>query len=312
MPLNQLSHGKPFYRGAGIKRVFTSVRDFTVMEVGYSNLFEGLRDLGVGSFELYVDRSLRTSRYVDMGHEVGPGFDVSTRENRARLRRVLEDEGVSVCAILVENDFSRELGPEVEYVVKACEVASDLGVSVVRINAVMREAEGYTLEDYVERTAKAVKECLARCGELGVSLAVENHGVIANRREFLRGLLESVGSELLGLTLDTGNFYWYGYPLSEVYEIIEEFAGHVKHTHLKNARVPAPRREETRRPGEVEMTPLYEGDIDLRRVLHALRKAGYDYDANIEDESLGRFKGEERKQVLKRDVAFIKEIISGL
>jgi len=55
--------------------------------------------------------------------------------------------------------------------------------------------------------------------------------------------------------------------------------------------------------------PPYEGDVDLERVLRALRRAGYDHDANIEDESLGHFAGEERKQVLKRDVSFVKEII---
>lgn len=292
--------------------MFVSVRDFTVRWVGYDSLFEGLKDLGVSSFELYVDQSLRTSRYVDMGYEVELGFDVSTRENRSKLRRVLEDEGVSVCAVLVENDFSAELEKEVEYVVKACEVASDLDVGVVRVNAVMREVPSYELDDYVERTARAVKECLKECGELGVNLAVENHGTIANRKEFLVGLLESVSSELLGLTLDTGNFYWYGYPLNRVYEIIGELAGYVKHTHIKNCRAPQGRVGEMRKPGEVEMAPLYDGDIDLARVLSMLKRAGYDYDVNVEDESLGLFEGEERKRVLKQDILYLKGIIERL
>lgn len=292
--------------------MFISIRDFTVRWVGYDRLFDGLRDLGVSSFELYVDRSLRTSRYVDMGYEVELGFDVSTRESRARLRRVMEDEGFSVSAVLVENDFSMELEKEVEYVVKACEVASDLGVNVVRINAVMREAPGYKLSDYVERTARAVRECLKECSGLEVSLAVENHGTIANREEFLVELLDRVGSERLGLTLDTGNFYWYGYPLSRVYEIIGELAGYVKHTHVKNCRAPLGKAEEVRKPGGVEMAPLYEGDIDLSKVFTLLKRAGYDYDANIEDESLGSFGEKDRKLVLKRDIAYIKSIIDRL
>ena len=33
--------------------------------------------------------------------------------------------------------------------------------------------------------------------------------------------------------MDTGNFYWRGYPLSEVYGILEVLAPFAKHTHLK-------------------------------------------------------------------------------
>jgi len=60
------------------------------------------------------------------------------------------------------------------------------------------------------------------------------------------------------------------------------------------------------------MAPLYEGNIDLGYILGILRKAGYDRDANIEDESLGGFAGEERKCMLKRDIAYVRRIIEEL
>lgn len=290
--------------------MFLSIRDFTVKWVGYEDLFGGLEDLGIDSFELFVSRDLRTSHYVDMGHRTELGLDVSSRERRLDIKRTLADRGFSICAILLENDFSRpELDKESKYVIDGCKVAHDLGVEVVRINALMRELPGYTIDDSVSRMVRALRPCLNVCEDLGVSLAVENHGVIGNNEDFLRKLFDEAGSGHLGLTLDTGNFYWYGYPLSKVYAIVEEMAGLVRHTHVKNATVPEDLREARRKPGEVKMAPLFSGDIDLGRIINTLRSAGYDYDINIEDESLGQFRGPQRLRVLKRDIEFLRTLI---
>ncbi|MEM2849796.1 MAG: sugar phosphate isomerase/epimerase family protein [Candidatus Bathyarchaeia archaeon] len=278
--------------------------------MGYDTVFDGLKDLGIPSFELFVSRELKVESYLDMGYVTELGFDVSSKESRESLKRKLREAELSVCAILVENDFSSEdLDREVDYVLSAVKVASELEVDVVRINAVMRPIPGYDLEKHVKRVADAVGKCMGSCRDLGVSLAVENHGVIANKREFLRSLFQMVNDEHLGLTLDTGNFYWFGYPLKEVYEIIEEFASKVKHTHVKNAVVEPNRREVFREPGDVRMAPLYQGDIDLGRVVKMLKNAGYDYDLTIEDESLGMFKDKERLAVLKKDVAFVGKLL---
>jgi len=290
--------------------MFLAIRDFTVKWVGYDTVFGGLKALGIPSFELFVSRELKVESYLDMGYTTELGFDVSSKEAREDLKKRLKDEGLNVCAILVENDFSSEdLNKEVDYVVSAIKVASELEVDVVRINAVMRPIPGYDLDKHVKRVVDAVGSCMKTCRDLEVNLAVENHGVIANKREFLRKLFHTVDDEHLGLTLDTGNFYWFGYPLSEVYDIVKEFASRVKHTHVKNAVVEASKRETFRKPGDVKMAPLYQGDIDLKSIVEILRKAGYDYDLTIEDESLDMFKGSERLEVLKKDIEFIKKLI---
>ena len=148
--------------------------------------------------------------------------------------------------------------------------------------------------------------------DLEIEFAVENHGAISNKLEFLRGLYKGVGSPRLGHTLDTGNFYWYGYPLSKVYEIIEELAPVTKHTHIKNINYPQDTREQNRGMGweyEKYVSPLSEGNIDLGRVTELLKKAKFKGDLCIEDESLGKFPPEERKSILKRDVDFLKPLL---
>jgi len=278
--------------------MFVACRDALLKAPVFESLDQGLDELKVKSLEVAIDRQLLT----------GLGVNISGKGERAKLAKGLREKGISICAVLLGNDFIREdVKGEIDYVLKACEAAADLGVKVARINALMREAPGFTLEKYIERAVSSIKACNRGLANLGVSLAVENHGVIANRREFLRGLLKEVGPDNLGLTLDTGNFYWFGYPVQEVYAIIREFAGHVKHTHIKNAITE--RKNERRKPGEIVMAPLYEGDLNLKLIVDALKGAGYDHDLTIEDESLGSFPLEERRKILKKDADFLRSLL---
>jgi sugar phosphate isomerase/epimerase len=119
----------------------------------------------------------------------------------------------------------------------------------------------------------------------------------------------------LGLTLDTGNFYWYGVPLDELYGLIERFAPRAKHTHLKSINYPpelANARRETGAGYKEYCCALDEGNIDLPRVVRSLRTAGYDRDLCVENESLFKHPPEAKLDVLRRDVAAARAaIISG-
>ena len=293
--------------------MFVAIRDFTVKWLGYSDLFKGLDDLGVDSFELFVSRDLRESAYQDMDYTTSLSFDFSGEEKIQAVAQNLKAGNVNPCAVLVENDFGKaDLSAEKKWVVDACSVAAGLGVKTVRINSVMRPQEGVSEAQYAEITASVIAAILRQTGHLDVSLALENHGVVGNRREFIRGLFSDVGSDRLGLTLDTGNFYWFGYPLDEVYEIIEEFASSVKHCHLKNVSFAPYDRQKAREPGwrwPDSVATIYEGDIDHRRVVGILESASYDGDLTIEDESLGKFRKEEHVGVIKRDIEYVTSLL---
>jgi len=292
--------------------MFVGIRDFTVRWVGYKGVLDGLKELGLSGFELYVDRQLKGAEYEDMGKAVSLGFDLSTEDKRRNLLEDLKSRGLSICAILVENDFGRQdVKPEIEWIVDACRVAPTIDAKVVRINSVMDPQPGVPDDDYVKRTVMCVREILKRTDGLAVSLAMENHGVLGNKREFIKAVLDGVSSERMGLTLDTGNFYWWGYPLSKVYEIIGSFAGYAKHTHVKNLSFPANRREVMRKPGEDwprSAATIYQGDVDHRKVVNLLRKANYDWDLTVEDESLDNFPADERLKILKKDIEFLKNL----
>ncbi len=294
--------------------MYVAVRDFTVIWVGYEDLVKGLKDLGLNRYEMYVNKTLTQDTYEDMGHVVKLGFNLRDARERKEFLKFSNNTGVKPCTILLENDFASEnLEEELDYIKKATQLADEIGVEVIRINSHMQIREEKPVEEHAKHFVEIMKLLLRETKGSSVAYAVENHGYVSNDERFLDYAFKEINDERVGLTLDTGNFYWYGYPLSKVHELIEKYAKLVKHTHLKNLKYPEARREKHRHPGEdfpQVAVPLYKGDIDLKRVVQVLRKAGYTGDLTVEDESLGKYGREERKTVLKKDVEFIKKLIS--
>ena len=293
--------------------MYVAIRDFTVRWLGYEELFVGLKDLIINDFELYVSKDLKQTAYQDMDYTVDLGFDLSSKDKRTRTLEELKAKHLNICAILIENDFGKnDLESEIKWGVDVCYAASELGVRAVRINSVMRPQAEVSEKEYIERTIKSIKKILNSTEGLNVCLALENHGVLGNKREFIRDVIDGVESKRLGLTLDTGNFYWFGYPLDEVYKIIEEFASYVKHVHLKNVTFSPPERNKKREPGfnwPDSAATIYEGDLDHKHIINILKSSGYDGDLTIEDESLNKFPKEERLKIIKEDIDFIKSLL---
>jgi len=294
--------------------MFVSVRDFTVVWVGYENLVEGLKALGISKYEMHVNKKLSQDTYIDMGQEVKLGFNLRTTEERKNFVKFCENAGIAPCAILLENDFSNnDLGEEISYIKEATQLADDIGVKVIRINPHMRIKKDHSVEFYSKQFVEILTRIIEETSNSSVVYAVENHGYIGNNEQFLDYIFAEINSSRFGLTLDTGNFYWYGYPLSKVHQLIERYARFVRHTHLKNLKYPEDKKEVQRKPGEgfPEIgAPLYEGDIDLNKVIQFLKEANYNGDLTIEDESLGNYEQNERKEILKKDIEFVKSLIS--
>lgn len=282
-----------------------AVRDGLIDAKSLDELAKGLGEIGVNSLELWINRDLSTIWGESLAR-------VDKQEDFAKRLKKLK---LKICAGLVGSLLANEdVEPEIDYVVKSSQLLSVLGVKILRIDIAANEPgkEPKPWQEYLNRAVSAVKECLKRTEKLGIEFAVENHGIISNTIEFLRGLYKGVDSPRLGHTLDTGNFYWFGYPLSQVYEILEEFAPYTKHTHIKNINFPPEEREKMRQPGwgyEKYVSPLKEGDIDLGKVVKFLKKAKFKNDLCIEDESLGKFPPEQKMEILKKDAEFLKSLL---
>jgi len=291
--------------------MYASIRDGIVTYAGYSTLKEGMLDLDLWALEIAVERDLSTSALSPTPGDPRPMLDSPAAI--AAYRKELQNHNTRAATLFVAQDFNgKDVEAEVMWTAEVVRIADALGVAAVRIDSIMTGERDLPLDRRVDIFARGVTAVLDATPGSQVALAMENHGYQGNDPEFVERLLAKVGSERFGMTLDTGNFYWYGHPLDTVYEIMEWLAPYTKHTHLKNISFPEDVRQTRREIGweyGEYVAPIPDGDVDHARVAALLQAAGYQGDFCIEDESLGKWQGAERKQVLKREVDFIKGLV---
>jgi sugar phosphate isomerase/epimerase len=283
-----------------------AIRDAMLPGLDSRSFFQALRHAGVSAIEVEVAPDYSTPH---LRADDGTPFSVADAPSARRLRARLDAEGVGACALLIANDFtSANADGHVEWAVNVTRAAAELGAAAVRVDPLARD-KSVNASEARDRFARATERVLRRTADTGVDLGMENHGSYANDPMFLDAVLAAVPDPRLGLTLDTGNFYWFGFPLEGVYELIEKYAPAAKHTHLKSINYPPDVARRKREVGHAYgecCCALHEGNLDLRRVVKVLRDAGYDRDLCVEDESLFKHAPENRVDVLRREVEALR------
>jgi sugar phosphate isomerase/epimerase len=291
--------------------LYTSIRDDILACAGYESLSAGLKDLNLQGIELFVAHDDTVTSLE--AHADAIRLNLGDPQHCSVLQAQLAAVGAHVSALCMGNNFNADNHDEqVQWAVRTVHSAHSLGIPAIRIDAIMSHERTLPLETRQQIAATAIREILDLTEDTEVELGIENHGLQGNDPEFLRGLLELVDSPRLGLTLDSGNFYWRGWPLTRVYEIFEEFAPHVKHTHIKNIGYPVELREIQREIGYEYgkyACPIPAGDIDHAKYVNQLRAVGYKRDLCIEDESLGRYTPSERQDILRKTVQYLDSLI---
>ena len=289
--------------------MYPSVRESILLWGSFPTIKEGLDAIGLDAVELEFFRDNTVMSLT----EPDARFKLDTLQQIDEFKKHLAGNNVRVSALLMHNDFGNpDFDAEVRWTVDCVRAADALGLPAVRIDAIMHGERDVPVQENARVFADAMLRVIDATPDSRVEMGIENHGFQGNNPDFLDLVIGSVGSPRLGMTIDTGNFYWRGHPLARVYEIIEHFAPHCKHTHAKNIAYPADQREIEREIGWDYMTyvsKMEEGDIDHERVVAILKAAGYDRDLCLEDESLGKYDDAGKKQALIDDAAYFKSIL---
>lgn len=293
-----------FAAAADNKNILVTCREVMFAPVPEPNCWKAMKLVGIDGIEVTVNDKLDLAglRHPDKKYSIA---------NAEGIKVLLDDlysAGLRITALAMSNHFDDRPDFEVEWGQKVAEAAKALGVTAVRIDVVPRKLKR---EQFLPFSIDVLKRLIAATESTGVRFGIENHGNTTNDPQFLSPLLAGVGSDRLGLTLDTGNFYWFGHPLAKVYEFVEQYASRVFHTHCKSIRYPAEDREKQRPMGSryAELCcPITDGDIDYARVVGILKKVGYANDMCVENESLRKYKPDEVADVLKKEVQLLRSV----
>jgi sugar phosphate isomerase/epimerase len=291
--------------------MYVSIRDDILLATGFQSIAEGLRYYDIEGIELSVDRNFRC-------HAIAPAPDrphlfLNDDGDVARLGEQAAQAGARISGFLLPNNFNApDIETELAWIVRVVEAAARLGVPAVRIDAIMQGERELPLQEREEIFARGVRHVLEKTEGLPVDLGIENHGFQGNDPAFLDGMMALVPSPRLGVTMDTGNFYWAGHPLDKVYRILEHLAPVAKHTHIKNITYPEEMRNVQRALGYEYgkyVCPITEGDIDHAKVVGFLKAAGYDRDLCLEDESLGKYDEAGRRANIRAAADYFKAML---
>jgi len=276
-------------------------RDAHLRATGQPDSWAALQELGAEGAEVEVNDELVCPSLFHPAKK----YTLAGAEAIQSLKADLAEKGLAITAFCLHNRLDERLEKELAWNKRVVAAAQQLGVKAIRIDVVPRAIKR---EEFLPFAVKACKQLCELVEGSPVRFGVENHGNTTNDPGFLERLFDGVGSSHLGLTLDVANFYWYGHPLEELYSLYAKFAPRVVHTHCKSIRYPDDKKN-VRRPMGWEYDkyccPIYEGDVDFKRLAGILRKANYAGDLCLEDESLGKFPNEERGVVLKKEIAFL-------
>jgi len=125
-----------------------------------------------------------------------------------------------------------------------------------------------------------------------VTLGIENHGRLINDGPALVRLVDEIGADNLGFTIDTGNFAWAGHNPAQVRADFEAVAPRAVNVHIKDG---------VWTDGDFTFVTAGEGDLPLAWLIETLVTGGYNKTICSEYEGTGDF-----TECTAKSIAYLK------
>jgi 3-oxoisoapionate decarboxylase len=161
--------------------------------------------------------------------------------------------------------FKPELGSGEQQLADMIDAAVIMGSPVVRCFMGMEgdRTGKVPFAEQLDECVRTLRAVAPRARDAGIKIGVENHGGVDLLARELRGLIETVGTDVAGACLDTGNPAYGGEdPLLSA----EILAPYTVTSHVRDTRIWA-----DERGAQAQWVPLGEGNVDLRGILAILQ-----------------------------------------
>jgi 3-oxoisoapionate decarboxylase len=117
---------------------------------------------------------------------------------------------------------------------------------------------------HLDEVVRVIATALPKARDLGVTLALENHGIIDLLAREMRSLVERIGSEQVGVCVDLGNPT---YAAEDPLLTVEVLAPYIVTSHVRDTRV-----WEAESGAAAQWVPLGEGNVGIEQVIATLRR----------------------------------------
>ncbi len=223
----------------------------------------------------------------------------------------LRETGLPVCVYSVSNNFAlpdpAACAEELQAITRGVDAARALGASIVRVFA-GDAPDGIAPADAFRWITLGLSEAADYARNAGVTLALENHGLLAGLSGQVSLILDAVNSPALRANPDTGNFLL-------ARDVPENACGRLAPRaamcHLKDFVAVPPNYHlqayVAANGSKYAGTALDEGEVDLPACLANLRAGGFDGWVNIEYEA-----EEDPLTGLPRSVAAARRLLQAL
>lgn len=194
-----------------------------------------------------------------------------------KIRGALDKTGLALSGLSMSNNFNADspeaIRGQIETVKTWLKVAAAVKAPVSRIfgGHIKDRGDKEQLKSGFARIVPALKEVTAEAERLGVVLALENHGGLPCTGEEQVEVIEKIGSPNLKATIDVGNYMQGGQEGHVGTGVAARLAAYVHFKDFK--KTPPP--ENSPLPWGIAACTVGRGDVDHRKCLDALKKAGY-------------------------------------
>ena len=146
------------------------------------------------------------------------------------LKRLALYHGLPISGVGISTNFctlkESEKEENIRKTIEAINIAYKLGAPVVRVFG-GPVPEGYSIKEAINLVAENVKPVLDYAEDSGIVIALENHGGITERAEYVLEIVEKVGSPWFRVNLDLGNYR------IDTYNDIAKTVPYAVHVHAK-------------------------------------------------------------------------------
>jgi len=185
--------------------------------------------------------------------------------------------------------------------------AVHFGAKVVRVFS-GNTKEGISFDQAFDWIVEGLREGAEYAQSKGVSLALENHGVLAGKSSQVHKIIEAVGNPAMKANPDTGNFLLVHQAPHEALKDVASVAAMVHFKDFKEAPKDYPGWAYTSTDGLKYIgTAIGEGEVALEACVAELKEAGFDGWLNIEYEGL-----EDPLTALPRSVAYTRGLLKSV